>query len=90
MSVGEIFTFERFSGRHEQDTVLIEHSPEIHQGGTEGDSMAGTREVGKTIWGDGAVCVCVCVRVCVCVCLCVCVCVCVLVRSMLLVVWMSA
>jgi len=43
--------FERFSGRHEQDKALVEHSPEVHQGGTDDDSMAGAREVGKTIWG---------------------------------------
>jgi len=58
VSVGEIFTFERFSGRHEQDKALVEHSQEVHQGGTEDDSMAGAREVGKTIWGRwGCVCV---------------------------------
>jgi len=50
--VGEIFTFERFSGGHELDKVLIEHSPGIHQrSGTAGDSTASAREVGKTLRG---------------------------------------
>ena len=29
--VGEIFTFERFSGGHDLDKVLVEHSPGVHQ-----------------------------------------------------------
>ena len=77
----ERFTFERFSGGHELDKVLVEHFLGVHQGGQwdsgwfhswrkrGGEDPLGAMGLLEQLWGF----VCVHVYVCVCVCVWVCV-----------------
>ena len=70
--VGEIFTFERFSGGHDLDKVLVEHSPGVHQRSkwnsgwfygvckSGGEDPPGAMGLLEQLWWFGCVWVCVC------------------------------